>query len=90
MTIQIRLSAESEARLLARAAAEGRDPAEIAQQAVEEKLREGIGAHQGASNEARSTSWRKFVENMREWTAQLPSGHVVDDSRDGIYAGRGE
>jgi hypothetical protein len=38
--------------------------------------------------------WRERFEAMlaegRRWATDLPPGHVVDDSRESIYEGRGE
>lgn len=38
--------------------------------------------------------WRVRFEEMlaegRRWAAELPPGHVADDSRESIYEGRGE
>ena len=31
-----------------------------------------------------------FAAGMAKWTATLPPGHTVDDSRGSIYEGRGE
>lgn len=39
----------------------------------------------------RVAGWEAWVSHMRTWAAgHLPPGHTVDDSRDAIYAGRGE
>jgi hypothetical protein len=35
-------------------------------------------------------AWKEFVASMSEWSKNLRPGHRVDDSRESIYAGRGE
>lgn len=90
MTIRIQISEAAEARLLERAAAEGRDPADLALQAVEEKFASGSGSSARASCGASADAWARFTANMHEWTRRIPVGHEVDDSRESIYEGRGE
>jgi hypothetical protein len=39
----------------------------------------------------RAAAWQEMVAKWRDWArANLPPGHVVDDSRESIYEGRGE
>ena len=45
-------------------------------------------AGQGA--EEQETAWQRFLAAGREHMKTLPDGHVVDDSRESIYSGRGE
>lgn len=54
-------------------------------------------AETGPSEEIESNSARQlaalesFIAGMTAWTGKhLPPGHVVDDSRESIYEGRGE
>lgn len=52
---------------------------------------EGVDDAVEASSQQRAQAWETFVTQMRTWgQTQLPAGHVVDDSRESIYAGRGE
>jgi hypothetical protein len=88
--IRIELSDETEARLRERAAAEGKDPADLALQAVEEKLASGNGSSGQGSSETRAGAWTRFTASMHDWTRCLPAKHEVDDSRESIYEGRGE
>ena len=90
MVLQISLPPNTEAKLRERAAAEGKDPAVFALEAVEEKLAGGNGASGQSDAADRVAAWDRFVAGMREWTQTLPPGHHVDDSRDSIYEGRGE
>ena len=90
MPIQIELSRETESRLRERAAAEGKHPATVVQEAVEEKLASGEGPSNQTSNEDRVAVWRRFVAAMHRHTRNLPPMHWVDDSRESIYGGCGE
>jgi hypothetical protein len=39
----------------------------------------------------RVAAWEALVASMREWAEKnLPPGHIVEDSRESIYEGRGE
>jgi hypothetical protein len=39
----------------------------------------------------RLAAWQTWVASMREWGERnLPAGHIIDDSRENIYQGRGE
>ncbi len=87
MTLTITLPPTTEAQLRERAAAEGKDPAAFALEAVQEKLAlsdNGPAASAELTPKQRSAEWLA-------WTAShKPLGYVVDDSRESIYAGRGE
>ena len=93
MDIKISLSPEAEAKLKARAAARGQDVGRYAAELVEQAV-SAVGAVGQPGTRAveadRLASWNAFVGRMRESGGKLPTGHVVDDSRDRIYAGRGE
>ena len=86
MTLELPLSSETEARIRERAAAAGQDVTAFILQAVTEKL---------ADTESQSSS---LSNNGKDWQEQLRAiidlhpvvTHFVDDSRDSIYAGRGE
>jgi len=90
MSLNIQLTPEVEAKLRARAEAEGKDPAAFALEAVTEKLAgpNGSGSHAAAHD--RLDAWERFVTEMRQHAKNLPPHHFVDDSRESIYEGRGE
>ena len=86
MTLELQLSSETEAKIRERAAASGQDLAAFVLQAVTEKL---------AEIESQSSS---PFQNGKDWREQLRAiidlhpvvTHFIDDSRESIYAGRGE
>jgi hypothetical protein len=39
----------------------------------------------GRTIDRQRKAWNAFVEGMSQFSAHLPPGHVVDDSRDSIY-----
>src|SRR3990170_8884722 len=86
MNIEIQIPAETDAKFRERAAAEGRDPADLALKALQEKLGVTDGSSASSGREGRAAAWNRFVAHMHEWTRALPAGHVVDDSREGVYA----
>jgi hypothetical protein len=90
MTIRISLPADIEAKLRERAAAEGKDPAALALEAVQEKLGGGNAVSGRPSAAERIAAWERFVAGMCGWTQTLLFGHRVDDTREAIYQGRGE
>jgi len=90
MTIRISLPADIEAKLRECAAAEGKDPSTLALEALQEKLGGRNAASGPPSSVERIAAWERFVARMCDWTKTLPSGHRVDDTREGIYQGRGE
>jgi hypothetical protein len=85
MTFDLNLSREAETRLRELAAAAGQDLQAFVLQTLNERLSE---------YEPQPT----VVRTNEEWTARLRSciqlhplvTHLVDDSRESIYAGRGE
>jgi hypothetical protein len=85
MNVSIHIPAEIESALLQRASATGKDVATIVRDYVVERLAEDapppvtIGSHQ------------EFTNRLRQVIAMHPiSNGTVDDSRESIYAGRGE
>ena len=87
--INIPLSAEKEAKLRQRASAAGKDVVEYVLQVVEEDLAatEPAPAIEAAAP-GKADPW---VAEFRAWVASHPRlDYVADDSRDSIYAGRGE
>jgi len=85
MTVTISFPPEVEAKLRERAAASGKDVSAIVREAVEEKL---------AATPAAGMPGKRFEEwsaALHAWAAShKPVSHFVDDSRESIYAGRGE
>lgn len=90
MSLTIQLAPEMEARLRERAAAEGKDPAEFAVEALVERLTAPDTATPSPVTARRLAALDRFVTGMREHVRSLPPGHIVDDSRESIYEGRGE
>jgi hypothetical protein len=86
MTLKLNIPSDTEAKLRERAAAAGQDVESYVLQAVAEKLTE-------AESQSQSS-----VPNFKDWKKTLlacmdlhpPATHCVDDSRESIYAGRGE
>lgn len=86
MTLTISLPPETEARLRDAAAATGKDVVTLVREAVEEKL--DAPATAKGPQEKTHEQW---LAEFNDWVAsQKPTGHFVDDSRESIYAGRGE
>jgi hypothetical protein len=84
MNIVLHLSPETEARLLEQAALFKKPPEEVALKALEEQL-----DAEPAAAEARTP--QQWVDDFHRWAEshrRLP--HEADDSRESIYAGRGE
>jgi hypothetical protein len=84
MTITLKLAPELKAKLLRQAASLGKQPEELALNAIEEQL----AGDDSAANDLTPQEW---VADFRRWAAghrRLPI--EADDSREGIYAGRGE
>jgi len=85
MTVTFSLPPEVEARLRERAAAAGKDVATLVREAVEEKLLAG----ERAAGPARSVE--QWEQEFDSWVrGRPPVAHPIDDSRESIYAGRGE
>jgi hypothetical protein len=85
MTLTLHLPAETESKLRQQAELSGQDLSEFVLQAVSEKLADAEMQTQPASD---NDEWTK---KLRTFIARHPVvNHFVDDSRDSIYAGRGE
>jgi hypothetical protein len=82
MTIRLSLSPDLEAKLQQRAQAAGKGVSTFVQDAVLEKLSSDVVDQR--SGQERATAWRKWAAERRSATTSL------DDSRESIYAGRGE
>lgn len=85
MTLTLSLPPELETRLRERAAASGKDVESIVREAVEEKLASANPS--GPEGKTRE----QWSAELHAWAAShKPVTHFVDDSRQSIYAGRGE
>jgi len=89
VTFTISVSAEAESKLKEQAAASGTDVPRYAAQLVEQAMA-AQPSQQQASSSGRLAAWDAFVADMTEVGKRLPAGCGIDDSRDSIYAGRGE
>lgn len=88
MTLQLDLPADVEHALRARAAAAGQDVSAYVAEVVAERLAE---VEPVPPKSASVRSQRRFAERLRAFVALHPgSGGTLDDSRESIYAGRGE
>ena len=89
MTLSIPLSAEVEARLRERAAADGKDVAEYVLSVVEEDLAmTGPAPSLVSDSPQQKDQWEKALD---AWAAGHPRlDTMADDSRDSIYEGCGE
>ena len=86
MTITLTLSPETGSKLRELAAATGKDVPTVIREAVEEKL-----ASEGDASVPSEMPYDRWKAAFDQWVAShRPAGHYVDDSREGIYAGRGE
>jgi hypothetical protein len=85
MTLDLHLSSDTEAKIRQCAAASGQDVESFVLQAVTEKLSD---AEPRPGVDSASAEW---ADTIRQLTNLHPVvTHFVDDSRDSIYAGRGQ
>lgn len=88
MSITIELPPEAQKNLLDQARLEGKTPEEVLSQLAQQWLGNGKSA---AGRPPEQLSPEEWVADLRAWAAShQPVGHFVDDSRESIYAGRGE
>ena len=86
MTVQIDFPAELEQQLQARAAAAGQDVSTIVRQIVADSL----GNDEQVQSQSEMTKGH-FAKRLDDWIALHPKlKQAIDDSRESIYAGRGE
>ena len=85
MNLKLDLPEEMEAKIRERVASTGQDVESFVLEAVGEKL-----AEQSVASRARpqSNDWRTKIHKLIDLHPKL--SHDVDDSRESIYAGRGE
>lgn len=86
MTLNISLSPESEARLRARAAAQGKDVAAYVRETIEESLADDdTGNAPRLESPAQGTP--QWFARFNEWAASHPPRpSLADDGRDAIYS----
>lgn len=78
---------------LARRAAERRTTVdELVELLLEHFAADEVSPNSGASPtaEERQRAFDEWMATVRERAGRYPEGFIVDDSREGIYAGRGE
>ena len=86
MTVKLELTSEIEAKIREQAAASGQDVEAFVLQAVAERL-----ADVDSASSSPSRNGDDWVQKLRACIDYHPVvTHVVDDSREAIYAGRGE
>lgn len=89
MTLHVPLTEESEARLREYAAAAGKDVPSIVAEAIEEKLT--VLEEEAAETKHRPRTSEQWIAELRAWAASHRRlDTIADDSRESIYAGRGE
>ena len=85
MNVNINIPADIETTLLRRAADAGTDVATLVRELVAERLAEDSPSH------AKAGSHAEFMARLRRLIEMHPgSNGSLDDSRESIYAGRGE
>jgi hypothetical protein len=90
MTLHIELPAAVESALLARAATEGKDVSTLITEALAQQLAVPEPEAAETSRPAVRSS-RGFAQRLQVWADLHPRiGRPVDDSRESMYAGRGE
>lgn len=86
--MHISIPPELEARLCERAARTGKDVQTIVLETLQEKL---SSSPVNPMTEARNASAEEWITRFEAWVdSHPPWGRFVDDSRESIYAGRGE
>ncbi len=88
MVLRLDLSSEAEAQLRYRAAVAGKDVDRFVLEAVEQKLAETSIPLKPAPQTLSAAEW---TASLKAWAASHPHlDYIADDSRESIYAGRGE
>lgn len=67
----------------------GKDFGHLLGELVHEALESRSQTGSTASNN-QEEAWKEFLDSTAAWSKNLSPGHLVDDSRESIYAGRGE
>ncbi len=91
LSLMLRLSSQTREKLAQRAAARGKDMASVASDIIEQAVAASANSDERDTTAQRAAAWEAWVSEMRLWGKDhLPPGHIVDDSRESIYEGRGE
>ncbi len=92
MVLRLDLSPEAESRLRERAAAAGKEVDRFVLEAVEAKLStESATEPSDLVSARREESPEEWIKRFDAWVNSHPRrGYIADDSRESIYAGRGE
>jgi hypothetical protein len=91
LAVKLRLSRHATEELTQRAATSGQDVGTVASRLIEQAVTDGSAQTKALTQTQRLAAWEVWVAGMREWGSKnLPAGHIVDDSRESIYEGRGE
>lgn len=82
MTLNVTISPEAERRLREQASAAGKDLPSFVQETLEKLAPPPTNG---------GTTWADWSAEWHAWAASHPKlGYIADDSRESIYAGRGE
>ena len=68
----------------------GMEPEDFARQILHEALESWTENGTASSTDQQDAAWKKFLAAGVEWSKRVKVGHTADDSREGIYSGRGE
>jgi len=86
--LTVQLSDRASTILEERARRLGKDVDTVASDIIEKT--EAVVPMEEKSIDERLAAWNSFVQSMREHGRKLPPDHIIDDSRETIYEGRGE
>lgn len=87
--MNVELDPQDQRRVEALSRATGKDPGDLLRELVHQALETRLQDESTATSE-QEAAWRDFLSSATAWSRNLPSGYRVDDSRESIYAGRGE
>jgi hypothetical protein len=92
MILHLDLSTETETHLREQAAADGKDIGQFVREAVEAQLTSrGMAPPTSAPLPPSPETAQEWIARFDAWVQAHPTrGYVADDSRESIYAGRGE
>jgi hypothetical protein len=89
MTVTILLRPDTEAKLLTRAAATGKDVPTLVREAVEEKLAVS-GEALDKNGQEWATEFDVWMRDVEGRAGMYPPGYAADDSRENLYDGSDE
>lgn len=92
MTITISVSHRVETKLKEGAAAKGTNVNQYVTDLLEEAVTSTspVSSSKTLPTNDQLAAWNNFVSEMTRAGRNLPAGNSIDDSRESIYAGRGE